>query len=339
MRKLVFLSVIAISLFSACKKINDPSRDPLVSITLQDTLQMYVGQSRLIPFTTNPAWINKDSLHYYSSDTSVIAFLTAGTATAKKVGTAKISISNFSNTKTVNCTVTVVPAPVDSLKIGLVAYYPFNNSAADSSGNKYDGTAYNLVPTTDRNGNVNSAYYFNGQSSYIQVKDNPQLRLNSTDFTINAWVELYDYNSSYGSIVIDKRDYGSNAGWNFGIAGYGDLNNQVGAYGVVTYSVSGGNDPVLVGVTKIDTAHHWHMITTVYQVGTKKTMLYVDGVQDSYSIGLQSPNLLTNPDIYIGADNPSNYTDYYFEGKIDDIRIYTRALAAGEVVKLFQKTN
>ena len=232
-----------------------------------------------------------------------------------------------------------MPAPVDSLKIGLIAYYPFNNSAADSSGNKYDGTAYNVVPTTDRNGNVNSAYYFDGQSSYITIKDKPDLRLNSTDFTINAWVDIYEYNSSYGSIVIVKRQYGSNGGWNFGIAGYGDLSNQVGALGVVTYSVSGGDDPVLVGVTKIDTNHTWHMITTVYQVNEKKAIIYVDGVQDSYAINMPSPNLLTNPDIYIGADNPTNYTSYYFKGKIDDIRLYNRALGASEVKKLFVKTN
>jgi hypothetical protein len=295
---------------------------------------MYVGQTRMIPFTTNPAWINKDSLHYHSSDTTVIAFLTAGSATAKKLGTATISISNFTNTKTVNCTITVVPAPIDSLKIGLIAYYPFNNSAADSSGNKYDGVAYNVTATTDRNGNANSAYEFDGQSSYITVKDKPELRLNSTDFTINAWVNIYEYNLSYGSIVIDKRENGSNGGWNFGIAGFGDLSNQVGAYGVVTYSVSGGDDPVLASATKID-SNQWHMITTVYQVNEMKATVYVDGKQDSYRINMPSPNLLTGPSMYIGKDNPDAVNGYFFKGKIDDIRIYNRAIDAGEVQKLF----
>lgn len=334
MKKLILLSFIAIAFFSACTKINGPSRDSLVSITLQDTLQMYVGQTRMIPFTTNPAWINKDSLHYSSSDTSVIAFLSAGVATAKKVGIANISISNFTYTKTVNCTITIVPAPLDSLKMGLAAYYPFNNSAADSSGNKFDGLAYNVTPTTDRNGNANSAYYFDGQTSYITVKDKPALRLNSTDFTINAWINIEEYNQSYGSIVIDKRENGSNGGWNFGIAGYGDLTNEVNALGVVTYSVSGGDDPFVEGLTKID-SNKWHMITTVYQVAQTKAMIYVDGKLDNYTTSMPSPNLLTNPDIYIGKDNPSAVNGYYFKGKIDDIRIYNRALGASEVQKLF----
>ena len=50
---------------------------------------------------------------------------------------------------------------------GCVANYPFNGNAEDISGNGNNGTVYGATLTTDRFGNPNSAYNFNG-SSYIE---------------------------------------------------------------------------------------------------------------------------------------------------------------------------
>lgn len=55
---------------------------------------------------------------------------------------------------------------------GLVAYYPFNGNATDVSGNNHNGTVVNAIPDTDRFGNLNSAYRFdgnNGTERYIQA--------------------------------------------------------------------------------------------------------------------------------------------------------------------------
>ena len=45
---------------------------------------------------------------------------------------------------------------------GLVGYWPFKGNANDESGNGHDGTVNGPTLTTDRFGNANSAYYFNG---------------------------------------------------------------------------------------------------------------------------------------------------------------------------------
>src|ERR1700749_2586068 len=103
--------------------------------------------------------------------------------------------------------------PVDSLQIGLVAYYPFNNTAADMSGNNFNGVAHNVTPTTDRFGNANGAYYFKGDtSSYVTVVDPPELRLSNIDFTINVWINLAAYNTSIGSHIISARTGVANSG-------------------------------------------------------------------------------------------------------------------------------
>ena len=52
---------------------------------------------------------------------------------------------------------------------GLVAYYPFNGNANDESTDGHDGTVYGATLTTDRFGNSNSAYSFDGINDYICV--------------------------------------------------------------------------------------------------------------------------------------------------------------------------
>ncbi len=232
----------------------------------------------------------------------------------------------------------IVQKAIDSLKVGLIAYYPFNNSGVDSSGNHFDGTVYNVTSTTDRYGKANGAYYFNGENSYVTVQDEPQLRLNGIDFTLNSWVKIDAYNNSYGSIIMAKRGTGSNDGWNFGIAGYGDLTNYVGALGVVTYSISGGDDPYLKGNIVLDTTK-WHMVTTVYTVATKQAKIYVDGSLDATSTtdSLSSPNNNSTAPLYIGADFVTG--SYFLKGKLDDLRIYDRALSSKEVFALYVLPN
>ena len=65
---------------------------------------------------------------------------------------------------------------------GLIAYYPFNGNAKDMTGKGHDGTAQNAALTTDRFGNENAAFIFNGTNSSILVKDKADLRLSQTDF-------------------------------------------------------------------------------------------------------------------------------------------------------------
>ena len=63
-----------------------------------------------------------------------------------------------------------------NLNNGLLAYYPFNGDAKDASGNGNDGTPQNGAQlTTDRFGNPNSAYYFDGIDDYISINDNGKL--------------------------------------------------------------------------------------------------------------------------------------------------------------------
>ena len=74
--------------------------------------------------------------------------------------------------------------PTDSL----VGYWPFNGNANDESGNNLHGTVNGPILTSDRFGNENSAYLFDGTDDYIEVQ--PSAIIDSTinhDFSISVW--------------------------------------------------------------------------------------------------------------------------------------------------------
>ncbi len=211
-----------------------------------------------------------------------------------------------------------VPVPTD----GLIAYYPFNGNANDLSGNGNNGTVNgNVLLTSDRKGNGNSAYDFPGIAyNYISVPHHQTLALNN--FTINAWIyTTTDY--GYGQIVQKNRDINSGH--------YGLYINCV--VGKVNYT----NNVQAVSATN-PSIGEWHMITG--SVSGNNAKFYIDGV-------LMQDSIAPNNFVYSGSDNlaigmhyysgvPSYWT-YPFKGKIDDIRIYNRQLNNDEVQALYNE--
>lgn len=230
---------------------------------------------------------------------------------------------------------TVDPQVIDSLTVGLIAYYPFNNTAVDFTGNGNDGLVYNITGTSDRNGKVNAAYHFDGVSSYIQVKDSQALRLNGTDYTINTWIKLDQYNATNGSFVLSKRTSGPADGWGLSITNYSAPNNIV-TKGLMFFG-PGGTDPYGLG-TKVLALNQWYMITTVYNYSKQQVSFYINGVLDNVTTGMTSPNASIAGDMYIGSDNFLTSTNYYLKGSLDDMRIYKRALTVAELQKLYTLT-
>jgi len=225
-----------------------------------------------------------------------------------------------------------VQEQIDSLKVGLIAYYPFNNSGVDESGNGNNGYVYNITSVADRNGKPNFAYHFDGTTSYITVPDNAALRLANTDITLSTWIKLDAYGSSFGYNILTKHTTGSNNGWAWGITGAAATTK-----GVVTYGPGGLS--VLATGTSVIPLNQWHMVTSVYKLAGQQLTIYVDGTLNTVSNNILSPNPAIITGLYIGRDDPSVPTNGYFlQGALDDLRIYGRALTATEVKKLFVLT-
>lgn len=214
---------------------------------------------------------------------------------------------------------------------GLIAHYPFSGNAGDSSGYENHATVYGPTLTTDRFGNPNSAYLFNGNNDYILAQPNISLRpdkvsiaawIKSENKTINGWntILTYRYSNSgtpYNSYAILTH---SNAPYN----------NK---WTLVTASSNSVQTELINKKAKTDGV--WTHIVGVIDGSTMK--LYTNGVLDtSYAINIPAIQY-GGSELFIGHDRlwfPDG-----FQGVIDDIKIYNRGISAAEVWELYGGVN
>lgn len=222
----------------------------------------------------------------------------------------------------VDVTITPVSANEQIPTNGLLAYYPFNANANDSSGNGSHGVAANVTPTSDRFGTSNSAYSFNGTSSYIEanVLNYP---LKGESRTITGWFKAdaptvskeFDFGLlNYGNI--SDPDY-----W-FKISFYskGYLDIQFDAETFQSQENYFNNEWTFFAMTFDDTNNTYSLyINGVYKMGGTAS-LYTNGFNNLFRIGR---NKLNN----------------YFEGDIDDIGIWNRVLTQEEIKGLYNPAN
>lgn len=205
---------------------------------------------------------------------------------------------------------------------GLVARYRMDGNANDTSGNGNHGTIVgSLVSTTDRFGNPNSAYEFDGTSTYISVPNSASLSSPSTACTQAAWIMLYG-NSKVGTTtfapITMKSVDATNA---FMYRMYVETPTGIGA---------SFNNWTIGGLTTgVFPPTEWHHVATVFNGSSLK--YYRDGVLVSTTALALTITADARP-LTIGADFPG--TQEYFWGKMDDVRIYNRALTDNDMLEL-----
>jgi len=214
-----------------------------------------------------------------------------------------------------------------NLSQGLIAYYPFNGSANDASGNGNNGIAQNSMQLTDdRFGNVNSAYSFDGIDDYITVPNSSSLNP-----LTGLSVALY-FNASQNTLqtLIGKISYAGGIGTQFQV-GMG-FSLYSGVYFGVNPPNTGCSGQITVNSSYVNnqniSLNQWHCLVSTFENGVQK--LYIDGILiQTKNTGFTTLNQCNNSDIRIGSwwsGDPQ-----LFKGIIDDIRIYNRALTEDEV--------
>ncbi|MFN5181933.1 MAG: gliding motility-associated C-terminal domain-containing protein, partial [Bacteroidota bacterium] len=228
-------------------------------------------------------------------------------------------------------TINVNPSPpvnvvVSTLNSGLIGWYPFSGNANDFSGNNFNGTVSGASLTTDRFGNTNKAYSFSGlPGNQISIAHNSSL--NSYPLTVSAW---YKSGTSFdGGDIFSKYLNASWNGWECALSGTGELVphyliNNTPCNGIIQGytgcgNTSGFNYP---GPTNDGSWHH-----VVFRVDGTGGVLYVDGQQVGQHPWIGSPTpVTTTAPLLIGPE---------FEGSIDDIGIWNRALTTDEIGYLY----
>ncbi len=212
-----------------------------------------------------------------------------------------------------------VQAQVD-LEGGLVAYYPFNGNADDESGYFNDGVTVNTVLTTDRFENADSAYDFS--NAYISIQSSDSLESPTTELTMAAWVNTLPSDtflpilmkSGSSANAFQYRMYVTQNGIGTSI---NDWDNGVGS-----------SVPISPG--------EWHLVVATLKDGVVSGYLDGELIDTDNITGGSTINLDTH-ELQIGRDTPG--ATEYFEGKIDDVRIYNRAINAAEVAALFNENQ
>lgn len=209
-------------------------------------------------------------------------------------------------------------ASESSVTDGLVAWWKLNGSAKNTIGSA-DGTVNGATLTTGQDGRANGAYQFDGTDDYIEFA--PAIT-NFGGFSVSVWARGVSGPSAadgYGYII--HRGTGSVVGSSV---------YWIAATNFYRGDVSGN---ATSETTTSAEATTWRLLTLTYD-GTTRTV-YVDGVAQAVQ-ARSFTNTTTGTRLGIGG-TPHSPTYRPFQGHIDDVRLYNKALTPGEVQTLFEE--
>ena len=214
------------------------------------------------------------------------------------------------------------PVPTD----GLVGWWPFNGNANDESGNGNNGIRNQVAETEDRFGKPGSAFYFDGISSYIDLKIS-NMPINNSPRTIAGWFKA-DLSLSIGS----KH--------NICIFNYGEPEAlkrlslflySKGYLNTINGSKYNNEDNITIQNNYID--NKWHFFALVYD--GSKLELFINGESSQRLVKLNT----TNTVFRIAQNTLNNGINENFKGSIDDISMYNKALSNKEITSLYKSTG
>ncbi len=202
---------------------------------------------------------------------------------------------------------------------GLVGWWPFNGNAYDESGNGNNGTINGATLTSNRFGNANSAFSFDGLTSYIT--GSIANFTNTSSSTVSAWVKYtgdaggqpYDLYFQYGSYGSHTFSYDYN------------FNNK----NLDLYSQCFANP-----YTSLNITNAWHHIVVADSLA--ETTIFIDGnILVNFTSGSGSNCYQGSNQFYIGGGVNNQFTT----GLLDDIGIWNRALTRQEITSLYSSSS
>jgi hypothetical protein len=193
---------------------------------------------------------------------------------------------------------------------GLVGWWPGDGFALDVAGTNngtfQGGVAYG-------SGEAGQAFALNGASRYVQIPDSPLWAFGSGDFSVELWANFADATGSRVLVASDQGP-GTQNKWIFWLNG-----------GVLQFHINGAAANVLIGTAAFAPAlNQWYHLAVTRQGST-------------YTFFVNGSAVSSNTDNHAVPDANGPLTLgqaeglYFFNGLLDEVSIYNRALSAGEV--------
>lgn len=224
-----------------------------------------------------------------------------------------------------------------NLKKGLLVYLPFSGNFADSSGNHNPTTAVGGVTlSTDRFGTPNTAMSGLGTGQRVVVSNNGSIKFDSA-FTFSANVlSRRQHDEALVSMENRATATGVTFGFGYGIPGNNHLNFTT-VNGNVACSDHHDFSTSTTDISSLTLADSvWYNLVVIFNKGTLK--MYANGVLISTQTGA-TPTVPVCPgaELVVGGwwDNDPQSID----GKMDEVRLYDRALNDQEIAKLAEGFN
>jgi len=202
----------------------------------------------------------------------------------------------------------------------LVAYYPLENNADDSSGNELHGVFMGDPNTGEPNyveGQVGMALDLDGLDDYVDCGYDPLFDVTGNEITVSAWVTAGSIANQWAAIAA-KGEYA----WRLGNVSWDPRFH----FGISIWNAP--DTPSVDGVTAVG-YDEWHYVAGVFDGAN--ISVYLDGALDN-SLPTTEPIGINDKNVFIG-DNP-DAPGRYWDGMVDELRIFDRALSAGEILYL-----
>jgi len=187
---------------------------------------------------------------------------------------------------------------------------------ADSSGYGHAGTLHNGTAWTA--GKFGAGLLLDGVNNYVEFADPGGVNLGTADFTIEAWVQRKGGFGGFGREILSKTPPTS---WTSGSKEFYFNDTDRLAFG--------SYDTAEIASSTAITDTNWHHVAVTFQANTKQIKLYIDGIQDGVGILQLLPDS-SGSVLRLGAVGISPVQ--YFNGIIDELRVYQRTLNVNEIL-------
>ncbi|MDH4071429.1 MAG: T9SS type A sorting domain-containing protein [Ignavibacteria bacterium] len=216
----------------------------------------------------------------------------------------------------------------------LVMHFSFDGNAEDQSGFGNHGTVVGPTLTQDRFGNPESAYLFDGANDYIDFGNDASTIL-LQDMTLSLWVKPNDFPiPNQHDPIVFRGEWGeteaTNQPYHFYLINFGGLSH----FGIGHEYGSGANEG---GNTNTPADLMWTHVAIVRDHIEKTYSFYINGEADTTLSYSENPTGGQAGTGYLGW-SPAAITQY-FDGCLDDVRMYQRTLTNEEILALYEETH
>jgi hypothetical protein len=207
----------------------------------------------------------------------------------------------------------------------LVLSLPFSGNTNDESVNKNNAVNHGATLGTDRFGNPDAAYQFSGSNQYMSI---PNISAyNTANLSISCWIYANQPITNTKGIIYKASDTGT-LNREFGLS-IGDSNGNANLW---LETSSSSQLKALLSKPEISSGKWYHFVGVISD--NDKMQIYIDGKLDN-EISIDFAHVKNSTEIVIGKVSSSSQSNRYWNGKIDDVKIYNTTLSAQQISNLY----